>query len=125
MKRYEIRFEFAHGYTRAVVQAETAEAAMQQAKLMDAFEAEFGDTYDMSFDALESISVRDEYTGDEELVYFEPETLLKMHAHALLEIAKRHRHLLSELHGGNSYSKEYLWHALTETEVALSKAGAA
>jgi hypothetical protein len=45
-------------------------------------------------------------------------------APGLLEIAKRHRHLLAELHAGNAYSKEHLWHALTETELALSKAGA-
>lgn len=42
----------------------------------------------------------------------------------LLEIAKRYRHLLSELHAGNAYSKEHLWRALTETKITLSKAGA-
>jgi len=43
----------------------------------------------------------------------------------LLELARRHRHLLSELHAGNAFSKEHLWQALTEADVAIAKAGAA
>ena len=42
----------------------------------------------------------------------------------LLALAKRYRHLLSELHGGNAFSKEHLWNALAEAEVTISKAGA-
>ena len=45
-------------------------------------------------------------------------------APALLEIAKRYRHLLSELHAGNAFSKEHLWRALTDTEAVLAQAGA-
>lgn len=49
--------------------------------------------------------------------------LLKV-APELLDIAKRHRHLLSELHGGNAFSKDYLWRALAETQTLIEKAGA-
>jgi len=45
-------------------------------------------------------------------------------APALLEIAKHHRHLLSELHAGNAFSKEHLWRALTDAETVLAQAGA-
>lgn len=43
----------------------------------------------------------------------------------LLEMAKRYRHLLSELHGGNTFSKEHLWQALAATNTVFAKAGAA
>jgi hypothetical protein len=39
----------------------------------------------------------------------------------LLEVANRHRHLLSELHGGNAFSKNWLWQALIETDTAIAK----
>jgi hypothetical protein len=40
----------------------------------------------------------------------------------LLEIAKRHRHLLSELHGGNAFSKDHLWQELAKTNETIAKA---
>lgn len=43
----------------------------------------------------------------------------------LAALAKRYRHLLSELHAGNAFSKEHLWQSLTEANATLSKAGAA
>jgi hypothetical protein len=38
----------------------------------------------------------------------------------LLKFAKRSLRLLSELHGGNSFSTEHPWQALEETEIAIA-----
>ena len=42
----------------------------------------------------------------------------------LLELAKRYRHLLSELYAGNAFSKDYLWRTLNEAAALIAKAGA-
>jgi hypothetical protein len=43
-------------------------------------------------------------------------------ADPLRQITRRYIWLLSELHGGNQFSKEQLWHWLTEANAAIAKA---
>lgn len=88
MPKYEIRFEFMDGYNRATIEADSVEAAMEQAKTMDAHEAEFGDFFDRVLEDLDCILVRDEETGDEELVYILPERRAQIHAPDMLQALK-------------------------------------
>ena len=60
--------------------------------------------------------------------FFELRDMVRVHGGGpsvdLLAVARRHRHLLSELHAGNAFSKDQLWRRLEETEPAMRKADA-
>lgn len=88
MNKYCVTFEWNHGYSQAVIDAENIQAAMEKAKTMDAHkDADFVEHFEVGSD-LEAIVVRDENTGDEELTHFEPDVQLKLAAPDMLEALK-------------------------------------
>lgn len=58
--------------------------------------------------------------------FFELREMVQAHGEGsaadLLTVARRHRHMLSELHAGNAFSKDQLWQALIETDIVIRKA---
>lgn len=84
-KKYCVIFKWNHGYSRASIDAENIQAAMEKAKTMDAHkDADFVEHFMVGPD-LEAIVVRDVNTGDEELTHLEPDVQVRLAAPDMLE----------------------------------------